>query len=69
MRLLNNFACSYLYDFDCASFKVLKKLKFTPQVNETQKRLNLALKPSQFPDLLTYIVIGLLGWLFAKFVI
>lgn len=43
--------------------------KLNISVSETQKRLNLALKPSQFPDLLTYIVIALLGWLFAKFVI
>ena len=42
---------------------------FFLQLSETQKRLDIALKPSQFPDLLIYTVVAILGWLFAKFVI
>lgn len=43
--------------------------KLNISLSETQKRLDIALKPSQFPDLLIYIVVAILGWLFAKFIV
>lgn len=42
--------------------------KLNISLTESQKQLDHARKPSQFPSLLLYTVIAILGWLFAKFV-